>query len=661
VRENGRGRAPRSSLSRPASGRLMAAAGRVRGDLPLALLDAVFAVAAYGAVLTLRFDAVVPPEYWSQFKIAAPILVGTVLLVNWLWGLYGPIWRHASIHEARRILLASATVATILTVVMTVGPRLLPLSVVIPGTGLSTLLSGSMRFQSRLFALYRRGDERSGLRVIVLGAGESGSMLVRDMVRSPRAGLVPVALLDDDPRTHGRSSVGVKVVGAFDDLPSVANAYDAHHAVLAVAGASSDLVRRAADLADEAGIPIRVLPELDQIVGGVVTVHDLRELSIEDLLGREQVATDLRAVRELLAGQRVLITGAGGSIGSEIARQVWSCEPAALLLLDHDETHLHELCASLPPNDDRVQQLLVDIRDRDVLTRTFREHRPQIIFHAAAHKHVPLLEQHPSEAVRTNVLGTQHVVAAAASVGVRRLVFISTDKAVHPSSVMGASKRIAEDVVLTRGAPGAHYCAVRFGNVLGSRGSVIPTFLRQIEAGGPVTITDPRMTRFFMSIPEAVQLVLQAATMATGGEVFILEMGKPVSILDLAQRMIRLAGRRVGSDIEIRVTGVRPGEKLFEELHTPDEILLPTAHPSVLHIRPSPTGREELDRAIVHLLALSDQGEDEAVRHAVLHLAGAGRPGVKRDAPAQQRRSASLQPFVRHISTESTIWIPSNT
>ena len=251
----------------------------------------------------------------------------------------------------------------------------------------------------------------------------------------------------------------------------------------------------------------------------------------------------------------------------------------------------------------------------------------------------------------------KHVVAAAANVGVQRLVFISTDKAVHPSSVMGASKRVAEDVVLTRGAPGAHYCAVRFGNVLGSRGSVIPTFLRQIEAGGPVTITDPRMTRFFMSIPEAVQLVLQAATMSVGGEVFILEMGKPVTILDLAQRMIRLAGRRVGSDIEIRVTGVRPGEKLFEELHTPAETLLPTAHPSVLHVRPVSQGREELDRAIVHLLALSDQGEDEGVRHALLNLAGGGRFGEQRDVPSQ-RRSASLQPFVRHLSTESDVMDP---
>ncbi len=284
------------------------------------------------------------------------------------------------------------------------------------------------------------------------------------------------------------------------------------------------------------------------------------------------------------------------------------------------------------------------------------------MFHAAAHKHVPLLEQHPSEAVRTNVLGTAHVVAAASSVDVQRLVFISTDKAVRPSSVMGASKRVAENVVLRSGTQGAHYCAVRFGNVLGSRGSVTPTFLRQIEAGGPVTITDPRMTRYFMSIPEAVQLVLQAATMAEGGEVFILEMGKPVAILDLARRMIRLAGRRVGSDVEIRVTGVRPGEKLIEELHTSDEILRPTAHPSVMHIRPSIPEREGLDRAIVHLLALSDQGEDESVRRVLLDLARSGQsPGTAPQLPPRQRHAASQRPFVHHFSSESDRWTPSST
>jgi FlaA1/EpsC-like NDP-sugar epimerase len=626
--------------------RLASAAARVRGDLPLAVLDAVLIVAALGGVLTLRYDGAVPETAWARFQTVAPVALGVTVVVNWLWGLYGQIWRHASVQEARRIALAGATVMATLTTAMAVGPRLLPLSVVILGGGLYMMLAGAVRFQSRLFALNRRHeDERQGLRVAVLGAGESGAMLVRDMLRTPKAGLAPVAMLDDDPHKQGRSCMGVRVVGPLADLPRIVAEHAVHQVVLAIAGPAGSLVRRVAALADEAGVPLRVLPGVGEIVNGQVTVHDLRDLRIEDLLGREQIQTDLDAVRGLLHGRRVLITGAGGSIGSEIARQVAACAPAEVFVLDHDETHLHDLCSGLPAavgkavpanpatRVTRVTQVLADIRERDVVHRVFRACRPDIVFHAAAHKHVPLLEAHPIEAVRTNVVGTANVVAASAAVGVDRLVFISTDKAVRPSSVMGASKRLGEDIVLGCRPEGARYCAVRFGNVLGSRGSVTPTFIRQISSGGPVTITDARMTRFFMSIPEAVQLVLQAATMAGGGEVFILEMGEPVRIIDLAERMIRLAGRRVGADVEIRVTGMRPGEKLVEELHTEDEQLLPTAHPSIGQLLPATPDRHAVDHITVRLTALSDQGADDEVRRALFgHVGHVGH--VKQVSPA---------------------------
>jgi FlaA1/EpsC-like NDP-sugar epimerase len=353
-----------------------------------------------------------------------------------------------------------------------------------------------------------------------------------------------------------------------------------------------------------------------------VSVHDLRDLSIEDLLGRVQVDTDLSSVQTLLRGRRVLITGAGGSIGSELAKQVAAWEPAALLLLDHDETHLHDVRLGL---DRDATSILADIRDADVIERVFREHRPEIVFHAAAHKHVPVLENHPAEAVRTNCLGTALLVKAAAQVGVERFVLISTDKAVDPRSVMGASKRIAEQIVLGYRPPDSRFCAVRFGNVLGSRGSVLPTFMRQIRNGGPVTITDPRMTRFFMSIREAVQLVLQAAARADGGEVFVLEMGEPVRILDLAERMIRLSGRRVGADVEIRVTGVRPGEKLTEELHTAEEQLLATGHPSIRQLLPTTPDSGSLDAALVGLSAVASSGDDDATRAELFGLASPGR------------------------------------
>jgi FlaA1/EpsC-like NDP-sugar epimerase len=600
--------------------RLASTTARMRIDVPFALLDAFFVSVAFGLILVLRFDAAVPERFWQQFVTSLPMIILITLAMNWLWGLYGQIWKHASVLEARRIILATMSTALILTAIMVVGTRLIPLSVVGLGSLLYTLLAGATRFQSRLFALRRVQSDQPGLRVVVLGAGESGASLVREMLRSPKAGLIPIAMLDDDPRTHGRHCLGIPVVGSINDLPRVAAGTLVHQAVLAVADPPVELVRRAADLAELAEIPLRVLRGVAELVQGHVTLRDVRDLRIEDVLGREQVVTDLDAVHRLLTGRRVLVTGAGGSIGSEIARQVADADPAALLVLDHDETHLHELCAGLsgPVGEERTVQLLADIRDRDVILRLFERYRPEIVFHAAAHKHVPVLEQHPAEAVRTNVLGTANVVDAARAAGTRHLVFISTDKAVNPSCVMGASKRLGEQIVLARSPLDGKFCAVRFGNVLGSRGSVIPTFLRQINSGGPVTVTDPRMTRFFMSIREAVQLVLQAAAISEGRDVFVLEMGEQVRIIDLARRMIRLAGRRVGDDVEIKVTGVRPGEKLVEELHADNEVLEGTAHPAIRRLHPHTMPLVELNSSLGQLAADAVAGRDEQVRAGLL-------------------------------------------
>jgi FlaA1/EpsC-like NDP-sugar epimerase len=392
-----------------------------------------------------------------------------------------------------------------------------------------------------------------------------------------------------------------------------------HQAILAVPSARQALVRRAAAAAEEAGIPLRVLPGMTELVSGTVSVRDVRDLRIEDLLGRQEVSMDLARVREIIAGERVLITGAGGSIGSEIARQVAELEPAALVLLDHDETHLHDAVGKISGIEPVV--VLGDVRCPERTAATFARHRPTVVFHAAALKHVPLLEAFPVEAVSTNVVGTRNVARAAREVGTHRLVFVSTDKAVHPTSVMGASKRLGEQLVLTQAPPGARWCAVRFGNVIGSRGSVVPTFLRQIAAGGPVTVTDERMTRFFMSIEEAVQLVLQAATMTRGGSLFMLEMGEPVRIIDLAERMIRLAGRRPGVDIEIRITGPRPGEKLTEELVAPDERREPTEHPHVVRVLPTLPPPDALEAGVAWLESLAAARDNEQVAAVLRGLA----------------------------------------
>jgi FlaA1/EpsC-like NDP-sugar epimerase len=605
--------------------RLTSVAARLRVDLVYVAVDAVFIAIAFGACLLLRFDGAVPDHYLLQFVITLPLIVGIGLAMNWLWGLYGELWEHASVLEARRIILSTVSTGAVLTVVMIIGPRLLPLSVVGLGCILYAALSGAFRFRSRLLSLQREQSDQPGLRVVILGAGESGATLVREMLRSPRAGLIPVAILDDDPRTHGRNCQGVPVLGPIASLPRVAADVPLHQAVLAVADPPTRLVRRAADLAEEADISLRVLRGVAELVRGHVTLQDVRDLRIEDLLGREQVVTDLDAVRSLLTGRRVLVTGAGGSIGSEITRQVAAAEPAALLVLDHDETHLHELCAGLtgPAGDDHIVQLLADIRDRDVILRLFAQHQPEIVFHAAAHKHVPVLEQYPAEAIRTNVFGTMNVVDAAIAVGVQRLVFISTDKAVNPSCVMGASKKLGEQIVLAGSSGGTQLCAVRFGNVLGSRGSVIPTFMRQINSGGPVTVTDPRMTRFFMSIREAVQLVLQAAAMSTGQDMFVLEMGEQVRIIELAQRMIRLAGRRVGEDVEIHVTGIRPGEKFVEELHDVGDELQATVHPAIRRLRPAVMSSADLGSGLAWLTEALAENDDAQLREALFQLAGA--------------------------------------
>jgi FlaA1/EpsC-like NDP-sugar epimerase len=596
---------------------------RLRRDLPLAVLDVIIVFAAYVSVLLVRFDGPVPEGYWQGFKVFLPIVVVIHLLSNYLFGLYGQMWQHASVQEARRVVLAGAT-AFLMVVASSflTGQYVLPRTVVFLGPAFALLGFGALRFQTRLFAFHRRTVKDGQVsRVLIFGTGDAGAMLLSDIQRNPSLGLLPVALIDDDPRRRGLSLHGVPVMGTRDDIPRLAERWDASQVLLAVPSATSELVRTVAERCEEAGVRLRVLPSVREIVGGKVTARDIRDLRIEDLLGRRQVDLDLGAVHDLLAGKRVLITGAGGSIGSEIARQAAGFDPALLILLDNDETHVFEVGSSLPSSIPQ-QQSLADVRDRDRIADIFSTFRPQVVFHAAAHKHVPLLESHPREAVLTNVVGTANVVEAAVAAGVERFVLVSTDKAIRPRSVMGASKRFAEDVVRGFVGDGTIGCAVRFGNVLGSRGSVIPTFLRQIRDGGPVTVTDPEMRRYFMSIEESVQLVLQASAIARGEEVFTLDMGEPVRILDLARNLIRLSGAIPGSDIEIEITGVRPGEKLFEDVRDDGEELLPSSHPEILVTLPPRPNMIELRAAIRSLESLCAHGRDDELAAELMTWAG---------------------------------------
>lgn len=556
---------------------------RVRAAAPLLVGDALLTVAAWVAALLLRFDGEVPADGWTGLAGFLPIVLGVTLGSYAAVGLYSGLLQFASVLEARQILLGQTLVVALLVPLVLLLDRPVPLSVPLVATVLGCGLAGAIRFWSRLLRWQEvsgQGDQDAE-RLLVIGAGEVGVGLVRD-VQLHRSAQV-VGLVDDNTRLRGRRALGVPVLGGIDQLGEIVEATAATRAVLAIARADAALVRRVATLCgDELGIGLSIVPPASELVGRQVSLQDVRDIEIADLLGRAQVDTELDAVCDLIRGRRVLVTGGGGSIGSELARQVAGFAPASLTLIDHDETHLFDAVADLPP---WVRQRLTDVRDATALAKVFEEERPELVFHAAALKHVPILETHPVQAVHTNVVGTRNVVECAERVGVERFVFISTDKAVRPSSVMGTTKLAGEHLVLGRRSD-MTACAVRFGNVLGSRGSVVPTFVRQIRQGGPVTVTHPRMTRYFMSIPEAVRLVLHAAALSSGREIFMLDMGDPVRIIDLARRMIQLSGQRPGADIEIRVTAVRPGEKLAEELHAPDEQQHPTGHPSIVRLDP---------------------------------------------------------------------------
>ncbi|HEY7666799.1 MAG TPA: nucleoside-diphosphate sugar epimerase/dehydratase [Actinomycetota bacterium] len=593
---------------------------RIRRDVPLATLDAVLVVPAYLIPLALRFRGTIPAENWDRFWLLIPLVIAVHLACNYAFGLYGQMWRYASVQEARRIVASSLVAFGVLCVAMIamdMRQRPIPLSVIAFGSLTALMAFGAVRFQSRLFGLRRRLPEANRTRVLLMGVGDAGAQVLNDVARDPQSGLQVVGLLDDDPRLQGRSIHGVKVIGTREAIPRAVRDLDADQVLLAIPTATSEVIREVATLCEEAGVSLRVLPSVREIVGGRVTARDLRDLRIEDLLGRQQVQTDLGAVRSLIRGKRVLITGAGGSIGSEIARQVSRFEPAHLALLDNDETHLHELLLTMDGS--RATAVLADIRDRGRIVDVFVEQQPQLVFHAAAHKHVPILEEHPQEALMTNVLGTANVVEAAAVIGVERFVMISTDKAVRPTSVMGGSKRLAEEIVRGLAGRDTVYCAVRFGNVLGSRGSVVPTFLRQIAAGGPVTVTDPAMTRYFMSVEEAVQLVLQAATLASGGEVFTLEMGEPVNILELARNLIRLSGRVPGRDVAVQVVGARPGEKRHEELVDDDEAPVPTGYPGIVVATPPPPDPAALRRRLREMEACARDGRQAELAACIRH------------------------------------------
>ncbi len=563
--------------------------------------DVLLLVAAAYISYVLRLETFALGVHWPGFLLFTALALAIIPLVFLSAGVYNRYWRYASVEELL-LLAGSVTLGALLAggislLVVNLTPAAWPLPRSIPLIFLLLALGATAgpRFLLRLSARAIRstaqgrangGNGQPPQPVLILGAGEAGAMIVRELQRNPHLGLEPVGFLDDDLAKHDVKIHGVPVLGDRHAILETARGYGVRQVIIAMPTAPGKTIRELVAICNAAGLQPRIVPGLYELIGGTVSVGQLREVRIEDLLRRAPVQTDVAAVAKLLAGKRVLVTGGGGSIGSELCRQILACKPARLIVLGHGENSIFEITEELkgPAAALGVQfvPVIAGIRFADRLAAVFQAQRPEIVFHAAAHKHVPLMEENPGEAITNNVAGTRNLLAAAEAAGVEHFVMISTDKAVNPTSIMGASKRAAEllvhDAARRTGRP---YVAVRFGNVLGSRGSVVLTFRRQIAAGGPITVTDPEMKRFFMTIPEAVQLVLQAAVLGQGGEVFVLDMGEPVKIADLARDLVTLSGLEVGRDIEIVYTGLRPGEKLFEELFIPGEVYARTAHEKI--------------------------------------------------------------------------------
>ncbi|MEU8812985.1 nucleoside-diphosphate sugar epimerase/dehydratase [Actinoplanes sp. NPDC048796] len=576
-----------------------ARAGVLPGRAARAGADAAALALALLIATLLRHDGDLAEADLTGLAVLAAVAAVVLAVTGSWWGLYTGRWQYGCFEEIAALAKTLAVTTPVLFLLDTLLGRLVPRSAII-GAGLVALvLAAGVRYAVRLLQDQRlRPSAEHGLRVVVMGAGEGGAQAVRSMLRSPSSPYVPVALLDDDPAKRTLHIMGVPVAGTRRALAEVVRRYGAHSVLIAIPSAGADLIRELTEAAGPMNVDVKVVPPVVELFGRTVSVDDIRPVTHADLLGRREIGIDLAAVAGYLEGRRVLVTGAGGSIGSELCRQVARFRPDRLVMLDRDESGLHAVQLSLDGRgllDDR-NLVVADIRDRQRLDEVFAEHRPHVVFHAAALKHLPLLEMHPSEALKTNILGTYQVLQTALRHGVERLVNISTDKAADPVSVLGYSKRITERLTAA-----ASFSSVRFGNVLGSRGSVLTAFAAQVEAGGPITVTDPDVTRYFMTVQEAVRLVIQAGALKSSGEVLVLDMGEPVRIADVAKRLAEAAERHIA----IVYTGLRPGEKLEESLFGAGEHDSRPYHPLISQVPVPP-----LDGSVLSLLDASAPRND---------------------------------------------------
>ena len=588
---------------------------------------------AYFLSYFIRFEGKIPHNEILNFKNTVWFIIPFKLLVFFYFNLYKGMWRYTSINDLINLVKATFVSSTVIILVILYLHRFegYPRSVFVIDAFLTLVLIGGIRLFIRLilqkatsnimdmaqFPFFQNTKEGL-IRLLIIGAGDAGEKILRELHGNPRLKYNVVGFVDDDPKKHGMQIHGVPVLGDIDQLLDLISEHEVDELLIAIASSTRKEMRRIVDLCKETGLKYRIIPGMGELIDGRLTVKAIRDVAYEDLMGRESIQLEMEKIGEYLKDKTILVTGAGGSIGAELCRQIARYFPKNLILFDRTENNLYEIEMELQRDFPylRYSPILGNVLNKEVLRKFFLKYRPQVVFHAAAYKHVPIMELNPWEAIFTNIKGTHSLLEVVREFEVNRFVLVSTDKAVRPSNVMGASKRVAE--LLTQCYNNSfnptRFMSVRFGNVIGSSGSVIPLFKRQIEKGGPVTVTHPEVTRYFMTIPEAAQLILQAGAMGEGGEIFILDMGSPVKIFDLARDLIRLSGFEPDEDIEIKFIGLRPGEKLYEELISEGEGISPTSHEKITVLRKPPCDLNWLKTKIDELTVLAEKQDAVGIK-----------------------------------------------
>lgn len=598
--------------------------------IALLIMDTMSIVIASFAAIYIRFDFqfnAIPKEYMAKFEYILPFNIGFTILFFVIWKLYKSVWRYASATEMLNIVFATCCASVAQFVLCQLTNQKMPRSYYIIYLFLLFAMTCGIRFSYRILRIINMkrteiAQKKTGNNVMLIGGGAAANAILKEAESSQFVSMNIKCIIDDNPGCHGKFLRGVPIVGGREKIADAVGQYSIDEIIFAIPSASNKVRREILDICKETGCKLRTLPGIYQLINGDVSVSKLKEVEIEDLLGRDPIQINTEEVLNSVHNKVILVTGGGGSIGSELCRQIAAHHPKQLIILDIYENSVYEIQQELLRKYPELNQvvLIASVRNTARIEKIFETYRPDIVYHAAAHKHVPLMETSPNEAIKNNVFGTYKTAQAAAKYGVKKFVLISTDKAVNPTNIMGASKRICEMVIqMMNHTTDTNFVAVRFGNVLGSNGSVIPLFKQQIAAGGPVTVTDPNIIRYFMTIPEAVSLVLQAGAYARGGEIFVLNMGEPVKILDLATNLIKLSGYKPGEDIEIKFTGLRPGEKMYEELLMNEEGLKETANKMIFIGKTIEFDEEEFRRQL-DLLEQEAVNEDGDIRKEVMKI-----------------------------------------